>query len=99
VPIDSVQAIFREIPAASAVPQLSLTRRDRELLMEEGVTPLEVASAEQAAMCWQKKEDLREQGRKPSRGEDTKMAKEQQRQVNQETQEQEETGTLFNDRS
>lgn len=58
--IDAEQSITREIRPASAVPQLSLTRRDGELQVEEGQPPTEVASTEQEALRWQKGEDLRE---------------------------------------
>jgi hypothetical protein len=57
--IDPVQQVFREIPAASAVPQVS-SRRDRELQMEEGRPPMEVASAEQQALYWRKAENLQD---------------------------------------
>jgi hypothetical protein len=50
--------MFREIVAAGAAPQLSLARRDRELQVEEGQPPIEVASVEQEALRWRKNEDL-----------------------------------------
>jgi hypothetical protein len=108
--IDSVTPVFREI-ATSAVPQVSLTRRDRELQIEEGQPPLEVASTEQQALRWQKSEDLhekwkRQQGRHAggqSSGEETPDADsvEEKAEVTEEcaTSIEEETGTLFDDRS
>jgi hypothetical protein len=64
--IDAVTPVFREIAAASAVPQASLTRRDRELQeqVEEGRPPIEVAEAELEALCRRKGEELRERWRK-----------------------------------
>lgn len=108
--IDSVTPVFREI-ATSAVPQISLTRRDRELQIEEGQPPLEVASAEQEALRWQKSEDLHEKWKRykdrhagdQSSGEETSEAEsaEDKAEVTEEcaTSLEEETGTLFDDRS
>ena len=55
--VEAVQPVFRDIPAASAVPQCSLTRADRELQMEEGQPPMETASVEQATLRWRKDGD------------------------------------------
>jgi hypothetical protein len=108
--IDSVTPVFREI-ATSAVPQVSLTRRDRELQIEEGQPPLEVASTEQQALHWQKSEDLDEKWKRPqdghaggqsSDGESSEAdSAEDQAEVTGEcaTSTEEETGTLFDDRS
>lgn len=113
--IDPLGPVYREIPAASAVPQLSLTRRDRELQMEEGQPPIEVAEAEQQPLRWNKEEDPREKWRQRR---DTRNARRNatqceaqgemldeavptltQLQESPQLQEEEETGTLFDDRS
>jgi hypothetical protein len=110
--IDPIQAGFREIP--SAVSQLSLTRRDRELLMQEGQPPLEVAPAEQEAMRWQKEEDLRgkcskrrqQRTDKPSimpglsaEDDEASLTQSQPMQTNAKPLAREEAGTLFNGRT
>jgi hypothetical protein len=119
--IDGVQPVFREIPAASAVPQLSLTRRDRELQMEEGQPPMEVASTELQTLRWQKSEDLREKWKKrqqqrnagassqatqeatlnetPEDLEEAQVAQPEAMQSGTELPGEEDTGTLFDDRS
>jgi hypothetical protein len=43
---------------ASASSQASLTRRDRELQVEEGQPPIEVPEAELEALHWRKSEEL-----------------------------------------
>jgi hypothetical protein len=58
--IDAVTPVFREIAASSAVPQASLTRRDRELQVDEGRPPIEVAETEFEALRRRKREDLKE---------------------------------------
>jgi hypothetical protein len=109
--IDAVVPISRENPAASAVSQLSLTRRARELQLEEGQPPMEVASAEQEALQWQKDEGLRERGKRRQSQQSTMQSALQEEheeagaqhpetlQPCTEVQEEEETGTLFDDRS
>ena len=113
--IDAVQPVFREIPAPSAVPQHSLTRRDRELQMEEGQPPMEVASTEQEALRWRTGEDLQEKWRKRQPQQNARgkaspddapdgepEALEEQFQAapgGPELPEEDETGTLFDDRS
>lgn len=112
--IDSVMPVFREI-ATSAVPQASLTRRDRELQIEDGQPPLDVASTEQQALRWQKSEDLHEKwkrrdrhhagghasGRETPDADSAEKAEEAQATPAEEcaSSTEEETGTLFNDRS
>ncbi len=107
--IDSVTPVFREI-ATSAVPQVSLTRRDRELQIEEGQPPLEVSSTEQQALRWQKSEDLHEKwkrhqhhaggqrsGKEGSEADSAEDKAEATEECTRSTKE--ETGTLFDDRS
>ena len=62
--IDGVNAIPREMPAANAVSQHSLTRGERELQVEEGQPPMEVAASEQADVRWQKQDALAEKWRR-----------------------------------
>lgn len=52
--------------AASASSQASLTRRDRELQVEEGQPPIEVPEAELEALRWRKNEELRDKRKKRS---------------------------------
>ena len=52
--IDAVQPVFVEIPAASAVSRPSLNRKGPGIADEEGRPPMEVASAEQEALHWQR---------------------------------------------
>jgi hypothetical protein len=61
---NAITPVFRQIAAESAVAQTSLTRADRQMQMEEGEPPVEVASAEFAASRWSKNEDMREKWRK-----------------------------------
>lgn len=65
--IDAAMPVSREIALAGAVPQASLTRRDRELQVEEGQPPIEVAEAELEALRWRKREELREKWQKRQR--------------------------------
>jgi len=120
--IDAVTPASREIAAISAVPQHSLTRRDRVVLVEEGQPPMEVAETELEALHWRKREELREkwkrrQDEREARGEaDQGEAKKALQEADQEEDEEvreepepiqksaeaaeeDETGTLFNDRS
>ncbi len=116
--IDAIQPIFRQIPAASAVSQISLTRRDRELQVEEGQPPMEVASAEQDALHWQKNQDLQEKWKRRRANEGSRReasSNEQQDEAQEsseepdveqleplpestESTEQDDAGTLFEDR-
>lgn len=113
--IDAVAPVFRDIPVESAVPQLSLTRRDRELQMKEGQPPTEVAEVAQDALAWRKDEDLREKWKKRQCKQEAKrtalqgtdsddieqasVALAEPTQTSTELQEEEATGTLFDDRS
>ncbi len=103
--IDAVQPLFREIPAASAVPQVSLTRRDRELQVEEGQPPMEVASAEQEALRWKREEDPREkwrrrrEGRREPKESEEESLRAAEEAATDEAEEEEETGRLFDGRS
>jgi hypothetical protein len=117
--MDAVTPVFREIAAVGAVPQSSLTGRDRELQVEEGRPPIEVAETELEALRRRKSEELREKRKKrqearrargpaleggaleaaPTQEDgEARAAESQQLQENEESQE-EETGTLFDDRS
>jgi hypothetical protein len=62
--IDAALPVSQEIALASAVPQASLTRRDRELQVAEGLPPIEVSEAGMEALRWRKNEDLREKWKK-----------------------------------
>jgi hypothetical protein len=112
--IGTVVPVFREIPAASAVPQPSLTRREQELQIEEGHPQIEVASAEQEALRWRKSEDLQEKWKQqeqrktrrnaaediaPEAVDESNMVLAETTQENAESPEEEPTGTLFDDRS
>ena len=54
--IDASLPVSREIALASAVPQASLTRRDRELQVSEGLPPIEVTETGMEALRWRKSE-------------------------------------------
>ncbi len=113
--IDASLPVSREIALASAVPQASLTRRDRELQVSEGLPPIEVTETGMEALRWRKSEDLREKWRKrreqrrarrkasqaEPREEDEEAGAEpsQPEQAGAEFPEEELTGTLFDDRS
>jgi hypothetical protein len=113
--IDASLPVSREIALASAVPQASLTRRDRELQVAEGLPPIEVSETGLEALRWRKREDLREKWKKRGelrrarrkasqtdlREEDENMGVEpsQPEQGTAEFPEEEPTGTLFDDRS
>jgi hypothetical protein len=112
--IDASLPVSRELTLASAVSQASLTKRDRELQVEEGQPPLEVAKDELEALRWHKREDLREKWkrrqeqrarRKTSEDEGVEQGEEAQAEQAQpemqsaESLEEDETGTLFDDRS
>jgi hypothetical protein len=62
--IDPVGPVYTEVAAASTISQASLTRRDRELQVDEGRPPIEVVDAEFEALRWRKREDLREKWKK-----------------------------------
>jgi hypothetical protein len=62
--IDAALPMSQEIALASAVPQASLTRRDRDLQVAEGLPPIEVSEAGLEALRWRKNEDLREKWKK-----------------------------------
>lgn len=110
--IDPALPVFREI-TTSAVPHVSLTRTEQELQTEEGVSPLDVAETEQSSLRWQKEKDPRERRKKrqeqlrdrtsleSSAQDEVKASGGEQpepMQVSTESVE-EETGTLFDDRS
>jgi hypothetical protein len=113
--IDASLPVSREIALASAVPQASLTRRDRELQVAEGLPPIEVTETGMEALRWRKSEDLREKWKKRKeqrrvrrkasqvepRGEDEEAGAEpsQLEQGGAEFPEEESTGTLFDGRS
>lgn len=113
--IDASLPVSREIALANAVPQASLTRRDWELQVAEGLPPIEISETELEALRWRKREDLREKWKKRqeqrrARGkawrtepgeEDAEAgtAPSQPEQKSAESSEEEPTGTLFDDRS
>jgi hypothetical protein len=103
--IDAATAVSREIALASAVPQASLTRRDRELQVAEGRPPIKVAEAELEALRWSRREELREKWRKRKqarldRSRALGLATDTRRQPQKGAEvEEAETGTLFDDRS
>jgi len=107
--IDGLTPGFREVAASSAVPQPSLTRRERELQIEDGRPPIEVPEAEMEALRWLHGEDVgerpRSEKRRNRRGRQRRSSSgrrledaETQPELTEEFTE-EETGTLFDDRS
>ena len=113
--IDASLPVSREIALASAVPQASLTRRDRELQVAEGLPPIEVSETGLEALRWRKSEDLREKWKKRGEqrrarrkasqtepreeDEDVGVEPSQPEPESAEFPEEESTGTLFDDRS
>lgn len=109
--MDAIQPVYRET-APNTIHQVSLTKRDRELQTQEGQPPLEVASTEQQVLRWQqaktaperwwrvrKRAASQEDEAESSSGEEQAEAPSGPRLAAAEEHTEDDTGTLFDDRS